>query len=382
MNLQEQLSKFDGTEKMIEKCLEIVQHSCKVIIFGAGVGGTALYGLLKNNKLDNKIAAWADNNPLKIGNTYLDKRLAIVEPAKLIDIFGLDITILVASSAYDTICCQLIDYGFLKSQIVLSNFAFMDLDYTDKEFIWDHIEDFERAYAKLEDEKSKNIFVNILNYKITKDEKYLKMMQRNVDDNHFQYFDKEIYLKSPNEVFLDIGAYTGDTFEALDKIYDGSYEMYYGFEADDMIYEKLKETVEKSLSAMKTRLFNYAAWSDDTILYFEANAGSSRMEEKNDKTKRAVKAIRVDSILKDKKISFIKVDIEGAEANALRGMISIIRKNRPVLAICVYHLRDDFYNLTDLIEELLPGEYKYYFRQYRYTPTETVCYAVPKHRQT
>ena len=56
-------------------------------------------------------------------------------------------------------------------------------------------------------------------------------------------------------------------------------------------------------------------------------------------------------------------------------------ENKPILTFSVYHLRDDFYKLIDFIENLVPNEYKYYFRQYRYTPTETVCYAIPSNRQ-
>lgn len=62
-------------------------------------------------------------------------------------------------------------------------------------------------------------------------------------------------------------------------------------------------------------------------------------------------------------------------------MSGIIRRNKPILAICVYHLRDDYYKLTDLVEKLVPGEYKFYLRQYRYTPTETVCYMIPQARR-
>ena len=93
-----------------------------------------------------------------------------------------------------------------------------------------------------------------------------------------------------------------------------------------------------------------------------------------------VSAKKVDELLEHEKVTFVKMDIEGAEMNALRGMKRLIQENKPVLAICVYHLRDDYYKITDFIESILPEEYTFYMRQYRYTPTETVCYGVPKNR--
>ena len=74
-------------------------------------------------------------------------------------------------------------------------------------------------------------------------------------------------------------------------------------------------------------------------------------------------------------VDMIKLDIEGAEANALFGMQNIIRKYKPVLAICIYHKQDDFIKLPKLVLDLVP-EYKLYFRQYLLTPFSTVMYAM------
>lgn len=288
--------------------------------------------------------------------------------------------IIVASSAFDIIQKQLISYGYNEDQVVLFNFAFMDLDYTDRSFIWDHMDDFERAYARMSDEKSRRIFVNILNYKITKQGKYLLELQKDVDDENYQYFDRDLYSKDIGECFLDIGAYTGDTLNVFLDVYEKGFRKYYGFEADDVVFEKLKKVTEKSSVKEKIQLYNFAAWDEETILYFEENAGSSKMEEENNGSKTGVKAMRVEGVLKENPVSIVKMDIEGAEYKAMCGLNSIIERDKPILAICVYHMRDDYYKLTDLIEEILPNEYKFFFRQYRYTPTETVCYAIPEDR--
>lgn len=380
MNLSEQLELIDGTEAMISQCLNVVKTHDEIVIFGAGVGGAALYKLLKRNNLENHIKSWSDNNVLKHYQSYMQEKLAIIPPEEIIKKFNKDICILVASSTFDLIKNQLIGYGLREDNIYLFNFAFMDLEYTDFEFIKDHISDFERAYQRMEDKKSQEIFVNILNYKITKNEKYLTTLQNYVDDEKNQYFDSGMLEFLSNERFLDIGAYTGDTFETFDKIYRDNWEHYYGLEADGKIYRKLAETLKKSQKEEKCSIYNVAAWDSDTTLYFESNAGSSTVSNHQTELQMIVSAKKVDELLEHEKVTFVKMDIEGAEMNALRGMRKLIEENKPVLAICVYHLRDDYYKITDFIESILPKEYTFYMRQYRYTPTETVCYGVPKNR--
>ncbi len=374
--LKELLSKYDGTKQMVEDCVNVVKNSDGIVIFGAGVGGAALYKILKQKQLDSKILAFSDNNELKFGKNYCEERIKIVNPNALVSMFGRCTTIIVASSAYDVIKSQLINCGIDSQKIYLFNFAFMDVEYTDCTFIYDHIDDFERAYSRLADEKSSRIFVNILNYKITKEIEYLEKLKIDVDDEKYQYFDDELFEFSSDETMLDIGAYTGDTFISFCDEYK-EWKSYIGFEADPEIYKILETEVQTSGNMEKSLLFNYAAWNENTQLVFSDNPGSSTIT--NDGGTK-VEAVVCDDILINRDITFIKMDIEGAEYQALCGLQNVIRQNKPIIAVCVYHLRDDFYNLPDLIERITPNEYTFYFRQYRYTPTETVCYAIPKKR--
>lgn len=381
MSLLDNLNMEDGTARMISECILQAQKHERIVAFGAGVGGKTLYNLLKKNGLDDRLIAWSDNNELKFGKTYMSDRLEVIRPFELVDRFGKNICVFVSSSAYDLIKAQLLGYGINGDNIYLFNFAFMDLEYTDCEFISDHMIDFERAYQKMADDKSKRIFEFILNYKITKNIEWLERMQPLVDDEYYQYFDEGLFNFIKEESILDVGAYTGDTFEKFNNIYQENWNGYYGFEADKIIYEELKKIIKHQGKESNVHTYNVAAWDKKTTLYFESNAGSSKMEKEITSLKMAVEGDRIDDILQNAPISLVKMDIEGAELNALRGMEKLIKINKPILAICVYHLRDDYYRITDFIEQTLPGEYTFYFRQYRYTPTETVCYAIPKNRK-
>lgn len=378
--LNELLETEDGTKEMIRQCLNVGKKSEKIIIFGAGVGAGILLNLLKKNNLGDKVVAFSDNNHLKFNKTYMSEKLYVTPPAELMERYGENCTLIIASSAFDLIKKQLISYRYSEENIYLFNFAFMDLENTDKEFIWSHIDDFKRAYARMQDEKSRQIFVDILNYKITKKDTYLYHMQRYVDDERRQYFPSDLFEFSKDEVFLDLGAYTGDTLAAFDDAYHGQWTKYLGFEVDICIFSELRKCISKHEKKDKIEIYNLAAYNRKTTLYFSENAGSSSMAEEDKQGKIAVKADMLDNVLQNRKVTFIKMDIEGAEFNAISGMKNIIKNNIPIVAMCVYHRRDDIYKLTDLLEEISPSQYMFYLRQYRFTPTETVCYAIPKAR--
>lgn len=376
-DLKRMLETEDGTARMVGECLEAARASAGVIVFGAGVGGAALYGLLKENGLEHKILCFSDNNEMKFHKAYCEGRLAVQPPCGLVGLYGKSPSVLVASSAYDKIKRQLVSYGFDERRVYLFNFAFMDLHHTDRDFIFSHIGDFSRAYGRLADGKSRRIFTAILNYRITKRERFLEQMQPDVDDERRQYFAGDLFSFRQDEVLLDVGAYVGDTLKAYQEAY-GQWKGYIGLEADGMVFARLGEYVARSGLCPRARLINAAAWDREETLQIAQNPGSSRMS--GGEGSQGVAGDTVDRMLQGEAVTFVKMDIEGAEYKAILGMQQTIRRNKPVMAVCVYHLRDDFYRLTDLIEQTLPGEYTFYFRQYRYTPTETVCYAVPRHR--
>ena len=81
----------------------------------------------------------------------------------------------------------------------------------------------------------------------------------------------------------------------------------------------------------------------------------------------------------DTRITFIKMDIEGAEFDALRGARAAIERHRPVLAVCVYHQQDDLWRLPLLMKEMVP-DYRMYLRCHEGDGWQTVAYAVPPER--
>lgn len=82
----------------------------------------------------------------------------------------------------------------------------------------------------------------------------------------------------------------------------------------------------------------------------------------------------IDNLCGEEKVTLIKMDIEGSEQAALRGAVNVIKRDKPRLAICIYHTFEDLYEIPFMIKDMVP-EYKIYIRHHAYSHCETVVYA-------
>lgn len=90
----------------------------------------------------------------------------------------------------------------------------------------------------------------------------------------------------------------------------------------------------------------------------------------------AIPVVALDDVCKDEAVTFIKMDIEGSERNALLGSERTIARCKPKLAISIYHKPEDVWELPELILRMNP-EYALYVRHYSLTAEDTVLYAIP-----
>ncbi len=190
-----------------------------------------------------------------------------------------------------------------------------------------------------------------------------------------QYFDEDIIRRpSGGEVFIDGGCFDlKDTCNFMD-IYP-EFKKVYAFEPDGFNLKKCIENKKKCLNDdSRVEFINKGLWSKDETLSFCGGEGASSLLSEYGKTKVAVTSI--DKFLSGKeRVSFIKMDIEGAEIEALKGARNTILKDKPDLAICVYHRNEDILEIPRNILELDPT-YELYLRHYDLTEFETVLYAV------
>lgn len=186
-----------------------------------------------------------------------------------------------------------------------------------------------------------------------------------------QYFDLEILPHAEEEVFVDCGCFDGKTSRLFTRWCNNKYAHIYAFEPDKENYIKCEnELVDLS---DKITLFNYGVWNKNETLQFDARARSNSLVSETGSSQ--IDAKRLDDVLGDKKITFIKMDLEGSEYCALEGGAHIIRIQRPKLAISVYHKPEDIVEIPKLILSYNP-EYKFYLRHYSVGKDETVIYAI------
>lgn len=252
---------------------------------------------------------------------------------------------------------------------------YSDLELASPDFIDDFQDDFinnkleyENTYNLLADDKSKEIFEKIINFKISYD---LTFMQGFTNDHGSQYFDKEIIPEIKNIRFVDGGGYVGDTLKEIIKNYPDFEKIY---------------CVEPN--ALHINIAKRDFGDIDNIEFINCGLGSEKIvsqikEEIQNNCAHDYQATNINSIdnLISQKVDYIKLDIEGAEQDTIIGAKDTIKKYKPILAICIYHKAEDWYKVPQLVLDI-ESDYDIYLRHYMEGIYETVMYFIPKNRYT
>lgn len=220
------------------------------------------------------------------------------------------------------------------------------------------------------DEKSKHVFQHLADSwsdQCCSDDYFECIYDKN------QYFDSDIIKLREDEVFVDVGAYTGDTVQQFLQFCGGTYEKIHAFELDPSIFTSLTKNVSQM---QRENIICYPFGLSDENKEVRFCAGDSNSSILNDDHSGVMGTVRrLDDVLKDQKVTFIKMDIEGSETAALRGADQIIKTQKPKLAICIYHSLEDMLSIPLYLKQLVP-DYQIYIRHHTNTMYETVCYAV------
>lgn len=348
----------------LKKKFSKYNHIC---IFGMGNLGQGTMIALEKEGI--KIDFFCDNDSKKIGTKFKNIKCISLEELKKIKN---ETIIIIAARFYKEIYNQLKIEGFENLERVFSNKFEVDNYFSENnnKYIRDKIME---LLDILEDQESKRVISRIIEEWFNHEYRYGQLDDIFLDN---QYFYKDIVKLSENEFFVDGGAYIGDTLEDFLENSKYKFGKIFLFELNTRIFKELQkniiekfEDLEKEISSYNVGLSN----RDETIFYDDCDEGSSI--DKDGKNKGEITSL--DKILSSEKVTFIKMDIEGAEMEALQGAKNIIKKYKPKLAICLYHKPDDLWEIPIYIKKLMP-EYKIYIRHHTDLLNETVCYAIPK----
>lgn len=228
---------------------------------------------------------------------------------------------------------------------------------------------FDKVYSLLCDEMSRRTFIDTVNFKISGKLKYLKRSTSPIDEVY-----ENILTLTDNEDFVDLGAYNGDTVKEFLSFTGGKFSSITAFEPDGKNFKKLKKTVDSLNLSENVRLFNIGSHSDKDTLFFANKAG--RNSALSTKGKIAILVDSVDNILSSRRASVIKLDVEGAEEQSLKGCEKTIKQYKPKIMLSAYHKNSDLYLLPLMLYDY-NADYRFYFRHHPYIPAwETNFYCV------
>ncbi|MEA3498576.1 MAG: FkbM family methyltransferase, partial [Campylobacterota bacterium] len=258
---------------------------------------------------------------------------------------------------------RLNEMGFINFNY-LALYKYSSLNLPNPPFIMDFEDDFKQnrdkyseVYDLLEDKKSKEIFEKVINFKISFDYNF---MDGFTNDHEGQYFDKDIVPEIKNITFLDGGGYIGDTLPTIMKNYPDFKKIY--MVEPSVLHMNI---AKKSFGDIKNIEFINCGISNKKV-----TLNISGDQNSCDHNYQAQNLDTIDNIIngvtpheRGQKIDFIKLDIEGAEQDAIDGAIGTIKRDKPVLAICIYHKAEDWYKIPQKVLAI-NSEYKIYLRHY------------------
>jgi len=364
---------MEREEFSIDRIKKEIRNSKYVCVFGIGEMSYPIISAI-NNFTDMKIDFLSDNDQAKWGRTFHND-LKCVSPAEL-EQYKDDIAILITTRHYKKIYAQLLEKGFKKISAVTEYRLLNDNYFKNKQNLQTIKKYALKVMDILEDERSKDIMFTLI--KNWFDFNVDKVGYEEIFTND-QYYPSGIIKLSEKEAFVDIGAYNGDTvFEFLKKT-NNNFDSIFAFELDKNNFKEMESAIDKLDVNLKKKikLYNFGLLDEEKNVYYEKGGSGTQSTFINiiNTASDSGKTVRLSDIIKNEKVTFIKMDIEGSEPQALLGSEEIIKKQQPKLAICVYHKPEHLWEIPLYLKKIVP-EYKIYFRHHTPLEYETVCYAV------
>jgi FkbM family methyltransferase len=335
-----------------------------VLFYGAGQYAGLIYDIFRNAGLhiSDFVVTSLENNPSDFKGhklSALQDTLEKYDKCNVLIAFGLK-----TSDGF-----KQIEENLMRSGKVANIYFYDGVHYQfhneaglEYSFIEKHEYELEQLYEKLADDRSRDILVAFINQRISGDTCYLRDLVTSD-----QYFPNIINLLD-DEVFVDCGAYDGDTIDAfICKMGSKRIHRMYAFEPDTENYTKLKLRGFENMIAIQKGVYDKR-----TTLRFSGQGDTE--SSLADSGGCEVEVDTVDNVLQGKKVTYIKMDIEGSELAAIEGAVNTIITYRPKLAISAYHRKEDLITIPQKILSLVP-DYKLYLRIHLPYSSESVLYA-------
>jgi FkbM family methyltransferase len=348
-----------------------------MVIFGCGQLGRFVLPAVRAAGLEP--LAYCDNNPRTWG-TEIDG-VRVLSPADAAQRWGASAPFLTAVYNSGSIRHQLRELGcrwvvpypafFWEHAACLPAEERLALP----QHLAEHVGEIQAVYALLADDRSRHEFLAQIRWRWLLDYACLPPHDRPAD----MYFPPDLMALSADEVLVDCGAFDGDSIRLFLEKTGGKFQRIHAFEPDPGNICALT----RYLSALPPEIASRidvepcAVGRENGIVRFQAEgsagsklSGAGEVE---------IPCRTLDSALPGVIPTIVKMDIEGAEIDAIPGAARISAECRPILAVCAYHRCQDLWTLPGLLQAANP-EYRIFLRRYAEECWETVYYAIPMER--
>jgi FkbM family methyltransferase len=352
-----------------------------LVLCGAGGLGRKTLAGLRSQGVEP--LAFADNNP-RLWNTAVDG-LTVLEPAEAARRFGQTAAFVVtiwraggthrleqSRRQFEGLgCSRVVSFAPLFWKYAGAFLPYYCLDLPHK--VLADAAQVRRAFRLWADDRSRREFVDQVRWRLLLD--FDGLTSPVIEE---QYFPTSLFGLRPDEVFVDCGAFDGDTVKSVVGRQGDRFSRIVALEPDPINFEKMRGYCATLPEPARARidLRQLAAGRRRETLRFEttgtaaSKVGSGSLE---------VQAVPLDELLASERPTFLKMDIEGAEPDALAGARDVIVRHAPLLAVCVYHAQDHLWRLPLFIRSLR-DDYRLFLRPHNEECWDLVCYAVPADR--
>lgn len=193
------------------------------------------------------------------------------------------------------------------------------------------------------------------------------------------YFPMDLMVPSEEEVFVNCGSFQGDILPSFTSHWNRKFKHIFAIEPDPQNREALEAATRNMGLADRVTVVPCAVGEKNGLVSFAATGTVTAQIVEGGREVLSVQCRRLDAISWSGTPTYIKMDIEGAEPQALIGATDLLRRHHPILAVCTYHRSEHLWQIPNLIRSIAP-EYNLFLRRYAEECWEGVCYAIPDHR--
>ncbi len=347
------------------------------ILHGAGNLGRRVYAHLQAQS--GRILAVSDSNPANWGMSLGEHQ--VLSPAEALGRWGSEACTLV--TVFNT------GHAFLETQHALQPLASRPV-LPVQGYFWRYPEAFLPYYAfdrpsrllagreqlieaaaLFSDDESRRQFEGHLIWRLALDFKALPK-----GDPTTQYFDPELRPGSPRGLFVDCGAFDGDTLLKYIECYGPETPGMVGYEPDPANFARMTDWVRTLPEALQRKIDCRCAavGGRDGWLHFTADGGSGARVAQDGGLQ--VKVVRLDEDLHGQRVEWIKMDLEGQELEALEGSLALPHASSRTYTISMYHRTEDFWVIPGFLARHLPN-HSLHVRSHGEDGYDLVCYAIP-----